>query len=143
MPTETEKAWGAGLFDGEGHIGVHLCNNPKTGYAHWKLSVMVVNTHTPTMERFQALFGGRKRYRTNGKNARNIWSWRMGEGQAAAFLEMLMPYLFTKKEQAKMALEFRETYATSNRRGPGVWLPEAVLEKRSALADSIKALNYA
>lgn len=139
MTTELDLAWAAGLFDGEGHIGAHLCSG--TVYTHWKLSVLVSNVHKPTMDKFQSLVGGRMRLRKNGPGNRKIWVLRLGEGVAAAALEKLLPYLVTKKEQAELALEFRKTYG-GNVRGAGVLLPQSILEARSGIAAQIKALNH-
>lgn len=144
MPTETELVWAAGFFDGEGHIGAHLCNG-RNGYAHWKLSLMVVNTHTPSVEIFQRLFGGTIKHRTNGRrvdgsNCKEISVWRAPEQQIGEILRRLVPHLVTKKQQALLAIEFRQTYR-GYVRGAGVFLPDEVKQERADFASRIRLLN--
>jgi hypothetical protein len=95
----TDLAYLAGFFDGEGSIGI-------TGGS---LSVRVVNTYRPILERFQALFGGTIRMHRKGDDkARLTWCWVCYGETAASALKALLPLLVEKGSQAYLGLHYRE-----------------------------------
>lgn len=95
-----EIAWAAGIIDGEGCI--MIVNNP---YHH--VEVIVGMTHKPTIENLVKLFGGnvhkRKKYSIIHKQA---WIWKLQGPKAVLFLEKILKYTITKKEEIKLAILF-------------------------------------
>lgn len=89
----------AGFFDGEGSIGV----------SGGSLSVRVVNSYKPTLDRFQATFGGSVGMHSAGdEKSRMTWVWRAYGDTGEAALRALFPHLVEKRAQAYMGLHFRE-----------------------------------
>lgn len=108
---ETDLAWAAGFIDGEGCIALVKRTQILKGkpYQCFVLSLHVANTDLRTLERLKAMFCGTL-YPTNHKNRPNnkpCWTWYVRSALAAAALEKLMPYLFSKREQAELGIASR------------------------------------
>jgi len=99
---ETEKAWLAGIFDGEGCV-----------WSRWPKRMNVVTeitmTHKPTIERINSLFPGRVAMRhLSGIGKRPQWRWSLDTNGTRRFLSILLPYLVTKRDEARIALKLCE-----------------------------------
>lgn len=97
---ETEKAWLAGLFDGEGSV---YCRLPK----RYNVEVEIKMTDYGTLEKVNSLFPGRlvfgnKSRGTLGK--KDQWRWSLNTKKSGEFLKLVHPYLVTKKLKAKFAI---------------------------------------
>ncbi len=112
--TETEKAYIAGFFDGEGCI--QLGNNSKTSRATSTLAgvylkIQIANNDKNVLEYIRVLVGGTLQKRAKHYRA----NWKQGYyliicgKKAAAFLNEILPYLHTKKSQASAVIMFAET----------------------------------
>lgn len=97
---ETEIAWLAGLFDGEGCV-----------WSRWPKRANVVTeikmAHKETMEKINELFPGRfvlgnLSRGTLGK--KDQWRWSLDTLGTKRFLSLVLPYLVTKKREAEIAL---------------------------------------
>jgi len=96
--TRTDLYYLAGFFDGEGSIGV----------AGASLSVRVVNTYKPILERFQKAWGGSvDTHRKGDDKSRLCWVWRLYGDNAEQFLNDVVPILREKAPQAYLGLHFR------------------------------------
>lgn len=72
------------------------------------LSVRVVNTYRPILDRFQAAWGGAVAvHRRGDSNTRLCWEWRAYGDNAEAFLADILPLLREKAPQAYLGLHFR------------------------------------
>ena len=96
--TEVEKAWLAGLFDGEGCV-----------WSRWPKRMNVVTeikmTHKATIERVNQLFPGRLAVgHLYGWSIKPQFRWTLDTKGTKEFLNALMPYLVTKKREAEIAL---------------------------------------
>lgn len=135
MPLEsTELAYAAGIIDGEGCIRVN-----KQGTRRHVVRVHVTNTDLRLVNWLRERFGGYiwtedGHYMPNAK-IRHVWE--VSALKAAAFLEIVYPYLMLKKEQAEIALALQ---ATKQRRGPTP-VPVEVLAERERLAMRLTLLN--
>ena len=88
-----EMAYYAGIVDGEGSI------------AYYKsLSVAVEGLYPKTLIDMYTVFGGSVSEIKRDKN-RRYYRWRIFGQSAAQCLQMLLPYLREKKEQAEVGLE--------------------------------------
>lgn len=110
-------AWLAGLIDGEGWIGLH-----KNGYGPVQLSrsnpiitcsyhpiVSVQMTHEPTITRISQVSGFQREYtyRLKSGNHKPLWRWRVDDYvRTRAILEMIGPYLVTKRQQCEVLIKF-------------------------------------
>lgn len=118
-PTPTEIAWTAGIIDGEGCIGIY--SDRSKGPDSHRLYLTVANTEERMLVRLKTLWGGdyRLQKRRTSAHHRCVWAWRMHDRAAGRFLEVVLPYLVVKKEQAEIALEFVSLFGRgSTRRTP-------------------------
>jgi hypothetical protein len=107
MPDESDVAYTAGLFDGEGSVSIQ--KNSQQGHPLYSLSASMKSTTLILLEYMQYLWGGGiypgRNYNT--EKHRQQWQWRL-HGQAAAdFLEVVRPRLLLKKEHASLGIEFQ------------------------------------
>ena len=143
--TDTQIAYVAGIFDGEGCIFIHEKNPRKRGKStNFELEIYVVNTNMPMLQFVQRVCGGNisknglRIHLRDGRLGRQSWRWAAQSRKAADLLRQLLPYLIVKYDQAVLALQFAETKV--NRQGRGRLKVED-LELRRSLAEQIKALK--
>ncbi len=146
QPTDAEIAWAAGLFDGEGHVGIHWCRGMVRGKVceHLQLLTSVANTHIGCLEKFQSIVGVGKIHVSDTRNRNKpLYVWRTQAKKSDAVLRMLLPYLVVKREQADLAIEFRTTFPERRATAKGHPLSEEVKAVRVDLAHRVKALKIA
>ena len=71
-------------------------------------------------------------------NRKNVMSWRQFEERAAEIIRHIMPYLIMKREQAEIALAYRELRKTGSK---GRKLTQVDLEMRESFRDKMCSLN--
>ena len=121
---DIELAWLAGLWDGEGSIGmkVESYKNRSDGqHTYFAPYAQVVNTHEPTLEIVDVILKKiqvghhiswpRPHQHPNGtlpvSNYKSMWSVRIhGLKRCKVLLEFLRPFLVTKHDQAELVWEF-------------------------------------
>jgi hypothetical protein len=141
MPSlsETEKAYIAGLFDGEGcvHIAVNK-PRPKGINPYHQLMVCVANTNQEIIKYLFDSFGGRVADNVRKENQQPCQTWWIYAKEANAFLKLIFPYLRIKKLQAEIAIKFQsEIQYTGKNVSP------ETLEKRETYRKSIVHLKGA
>lgn len=101
-----ELAWVAGLMDGDGHISVHWVDGSHRKI-YFRVRASITNCDRSAMERVQQILGeGRvtqPRYHRS-EVWRPISTWTSDGAAAQRALVPLMPYLYIKKEQARLVL---------------------------------------
>ena len=98
------NAYLAGVFDGEGSI--YFVETKGT----IRLDVSLGNTSEPLVYAYQNIFGGSTRKRPPHNGVLPMFEWKIGkQSDLEKFLLAMLPYLVTKREQAKLALEFTRT----------------------------------
>lgn len=115
--TESEKAYIAGLFDGEGSIVIAV-TKPSTkrktkSPSHW-LQVGITNTDRPLIDWLHSIAGGHvcdNSHSPSRKRQRPCFAWRKNSNQAMEFLRDIRPYLRAKAEQADIAITFQSERA--------------------------------
>ena len=100
----TDIEWLAGFFDGEGCI-VIVRRKPAKNFLHY-LRLDIGNTHKSSIEKIHSILGCGTVNRSEGTN-RPMWRWQATGNGAAKTLWLLLPYLVTKRKQAKLALDFQ------------------------------------
>lgn len=108
---DLELAYFAGLFDGEGCVQIahHKPQAGKRTEQH-TLRCAIQMTDEKSVRSFLC-FGGSvcfKGYYTRNPKWKPQWTWSISSNQAKGFLEIMLPHLRLKREQAKMAIEFQE-----------------------------------
>lgn len=105
---ETDKAWFAGIIDGEGCISLYK------RASHFVPSVKVANTNELLINKCKQVLDEAGieyciRYSDRGerKNAKPAWELMMeSRPRVIATLELILPYLVSKQEQAKLVLDW-------------------------------------
>ena len=103
-----QLAYLAGIIDGEGTIYIQ-----HTQRGEYRLKLYVVNTYEPLIRWLQDNFDGLVYSRISKKNPhwKRKWEWMSN----AEILPEIIDYLIVKKEQAKLAIEFRKTFHQNRR----------------------------
>ena len=108
--TPEKLAYAAGFFDGEGCINIsrwrQLCRETTEPGTYYKLRVMVSNNDLPSLQWFQAIWGGAINKKKIHGNRVQGYNWTLPQPASAWFLEEILPYLKQKRSQADVALEF-------------------------------------
>ena len=103
---ETEKAYIAGLFDGEGCVSI--IKDDRTGQGNHKspsysLILIISNNNKEVLEWLNKKTGiGNLAKRKNQR----LYDWKLSRKGTEIFLNKIYPYLIIKREQAELAIEF-------------------------------------
>lgn len=95
---DTELAYLAGFFDGEGCVSVRRSNDS------YSMAVEVTQLNPSPLIRFQKRFGGRVYMKRDKRGYRPLFAWQIVASGAVKVLEALRPYLDGKAEEADVAL---------------------------------------
>jgi len=126
----------AGVFDGEGCVGIALMVGRKRPRPNHMLSCAVSMCDEAPIQAFLKRFGGycRGPYGRPG-GRRPMFSWAVYSERAVAFLRAVLPFLLVKHRQAKFGIAFQVTKKRYK------VLPDEELEKRESFRQKIIALN--
>lgn len=107
---ERDIIWLAGLIDGEGSIFVKRTAGTKNPIH--SLDVEISMTDKPTIEKIHTMlgFGSFRPARRKKKLAhhKQAWKWVATSRDAEVVLNLITPYLMTKRDEAIMGLRFCE-----------------------------------
>ena len=133
--TETERAYLAGLFDGEGTLGFYHYRRNRH-----EVTVGIVNTDPRVHAWLREKFGcGSVRPSTKNRNNHVAYSWRIaGRTRIEPFLNAILPYLIIKKEQAQCLLDLWSKELT-----PKMRITDDVFAQRSQVEAELKHLKRA
>lgn len=93
----------AGIVDGEGYIRSTVSN-----HKYFYVRLQVVNTHRGLLDEIQRCFGGSIRDHAGTKprlGKKPIWKWDTAGRNADRILNLILPHLIVKREQALRALD--------------------------------------
>lgn len=123
MPTTEEIAYSAGLFDGEGSVSLATRSAKRTEdglpYKSPALYLQLSSTDTELIKwlkdtwQMGSVFIG---YRPSRPNHRTAHTWRLSRTDAETFLNAVLPYLRTKRQQALLAIEYRSLVGVAGRK---------------------------
>ena len=115
MLTETEKAYLAGFFDGDGCVNIATRQGKQAATVSHYLQVIFSQCDRPFLQRWCEKVGMGSVHKNapmrhpNITQTKDLWHWRLMDRQAEAMLRMMMPYLDIKKPQAEIAIRFMTT----------------------------------
>lgn len=140
MRTEIEKAYLAGLLDGEGHIGITFTSPGRSG-ERWRTHFVIVTiamAHQPLLQWLKETWPGGV---LTGKKSAGypMWALRWQSAKAADVLREALPYMRVKAMQATLAVQFADELAARPYQGAAI--TEAEWDRREALRLSIQSLN--
>lgn len=108
MKKETIAAYAAGIFDGEGYVGIdRVGKSTGSKKIHHSIRIVISQKDGAIMDWLKANFGGNIYSQRNGTQY-SIYRWRIHSKKASDFLKFVYPYLVIKKKQAKFAIWFIE-----------------------------------
>lgn len=132
-----DTAYAAGLFDGEGYVGIQNTNNDRTGTRH-RRRVTIVMCDPEPLEFLQERYGGRVyRRSTDSRGGRVTFGWHMtAREDIDAFLQDILPFSICKREQIEEALRYPypERWACG-----GNPVPSEITALRQEISDNLKA----
>ena len=132
--SETEKAYLAGFFDGEGSISCHF-----NASGCIQLQMSLVNSYDAPLIRLHELFGGSLFQCKRGPTGRKtLWRWTVVGKACQLPLETLLPYLQLKKRRAEYGLGLLSLNGL-----PGQHADDSTTTKKMLLVTGITALNHA
>lgn len=108
-PTETDLAYVAGLFNGEGNINMAKAR-AKSGATRYTLHIRITNSDLPLIEDVHSLLGGviSRRSRTS-LTRRPLYDVIWCSTSAQEILKLLLPYLKSiKRREAVIAIGFQD-----------------------------------
>lgn len=128
----------AAFIDSEGCIRIH-CNSPhrKTGHRYHGIQITIAQRDNALTDWLYAKFGGHL-YRSKnvpGKTTMNYW--RVSTYLSVEILLRCLDYFVVKRDQAEIALEYRDTIQRTTRK-----VPEEVKLKQEALRLKLDALKH-
>ncbi len=138
--TQTELAYAAGLFDGEGCINIYHHRAREEGPLYEVLRITVAMTSRTTVEWLGATFGGPIHSKPSTPKHRELWVWALNAKKAGRFLQLIRPYLKTKATECWLALEYlsQRTLYGGKRKG----LPEEELALREGYLLALKTAKH-
>lgn len=137
MPSKTELAYAAGLFDGEGSISASRSSHSP---ANWRVIVAVSMCDKAPVEFMARVFGGRAlEIKQKTKSGKAIYQWAVYCRNAAEVLKLLLPYLLVKSDKARDAIALAALMRS--RTTQRVTITEEEAAQRKAIADRIRAAN--
>lgn len=132
--TETDRAYLAGLIDGEGCFSGHYVNDKP------QLAIVVQMGSEEIIEWLHSHFGGIKRVlKEETVRTQKLWCWRTNGINCKPVIEAILPYLKLKKKQALFALAF--VHLMEETTTPGIKVSEEVWNKRTYLVEQIRSLS--
>lgn len=106
--SNTEWAYLAGFIDADGCIS--LTQSPR---GEFRLQIVVAQSNKSILDYWQSKTGiGSVLTNTATTGA---WQWHIGKPECDGFLGKLYPYLLLKKDEAAIAMRFRETFDKQRR----------------------------
>lgn len=135
MISETDKAYAAGIIDGEGSLCFDMASGTHVGVP----KVYVAMTKREVVYWLKDNFNGYLRLYKN--NYGPTYTWMLSGPGCQPFVEMIKPYLKLKVHQANVMLAFCATLRPQGGAGLRRGLDEKVLLLRLRLAETMKELN--
>lgn len=132
--TEADRAYLAGIIDGEGSIMAH---HHKSSGA-WMVIVTVANTDLRLIDWLDARWHAsvcRQRPGTGGH--KDCYAWTVTNRRVVPVLEAALPYLVLKREHAEIALRWSAECRNPGRRG----YPPEIKADRERMMLRIRELN--
>jgi len=122
--TKSEIAYIAGLFDGEGDVGIYPYKATKNGKVYPKLTARIHNTDRRALEWVRQKLGyglvcqDRKGIKKTGNPARKqSYVFIVAHRKARMFLPLVHPHLIIKKEKVEQVLIKDNNYVNRNQPG--------------------------
>lgn len=138
MLTETEKAYLAGFFDGEGCVNISTRNRANGARQHYLQVVFSQGDYDFLMDWREKLNGAGSVHEDKAEKkipmSQRSWHWRLYDRQAERVLYLMLPYLQLKVKQVQIAVLFMATKKRYGRAG----VPAHILDKRDEYQEALR-----
>lgn len=140
---KVQIAYIAGIIDGEGHISItrNKSNTCKRGYRH-RVQIAVTNSEVKLMNLLKSWFDGHiaeVKMDENHYYQKQCYSWRTwAVNEQLEFLKNIEPYLFLKRKQAQICINFLENGGLGYK---GVGVSDQEWNRREQLCKEIQKYN--
>lgn len=142
--SESEKAYLAGLIDGEGCIHINI----STQKGKWKSHHLVIvvsqagDIGKKLLEYWNQKTNVGSVHKTKRPNGwKDCYNWHIGAHQACMLLKEIRPYLMVKHDQADVAVEFRKTKESGAGYNGRAGTPKSLWRRRENLRQQIMGLK--
>jgi hypothetical protein len=131
---DTELAYAAGLFDGEGSISLVRQNNNRSHSPQ----VAVASNDYEVLEWLQNRFGGSIVTKQPRKSTHSVsYDWRLTDRRALLFLQLIRPYLVIERKIRRIDLLLNDYVACTPRNGR---YTHEMAERKQALIETFFSL---
>lgn len=143
--TKMQCAYLAGFLDSDGNI--NISRNNGEGSHTWILRISFYNCNYEALNIMKDWIGFGKvlEQKTKGENRKPFFRLVYSSAKAAKIIKRLAPYLLVKKNQAKIVMEFLETFGRNNYEGSswqgGRKVKKETLQKRKQLKQKLQSLT--
>jgi len=140
--SEIDWAMLAAYIDSEGCVRIvrgkaRSGRTPETSHGSWHGTMLhVTNTDLRLLNWCKQTFGGIIIVQTMHDGRRTVYDWRAFNKNVTAILKRCLPYFKIKREQAELAIAFRETMTGTTKK-----LAPEVVAKRDEMFLQMKALK--
>ena len=122
---ETDLAWAAGIFDGEGCLRIYRSRHGNSRRWSYGADLRVRMTGAVVIHRLREIFGvGAIRSIDRTQNHLLIWEWRVGARDVLKVLPFVRPYLVLKAREADLLIEMANRPRINTR-----WFTPEVVEQ--------------
>ena len=128
MLTDTERAYLAGFFEADGCVNIGVRQSKSHATPSHYLQVIIAQSNKPFLQRWRDKLdmGSIHKSSPTQLSTKDHWRWHLSDRQAEHVLNLILPYLDIKQDQAEIAIRFMETKGTGGRRRT----PQHVLDLR-------------
>lgn len=127
MISETDKAWAAGYFDGEGTVGIYTFDKEHNSY---RANCSIGSTVVEPLLKIQSLWGGtvyKESYQLR-KGYKQFYRWQLSKVEEMdKFLRDIHFYLLVKKSEMDIMFEY---FKTHQKRGEDIKQYRAQLKEK-------------
>jgi hypothetical protein len=138
-------AWAAGFIDGEGSVRIRHIHNKRKNTHSYGVSLSASQIVREPLEKLELMFGGATCLKAPVEYQRAThapyYTWMNTGTSAVAAIQVILPWLTVKREQAKLALEFQEIVVQRKGARHTYRLKESDLAIRRHYFDKMRELN--
>ena len=136
MLTETERAYLAGFFEADGCVNIGTRKGKQAATVSHFLQVIIAQSDKDFLQRWRDKLdlGSLHKAGAGGLAKKEHWRWHLSDRQSEQLLNLILPYLDMKRDQAEIALAFMKTKSKGGRRRT----PQSVLDLREQYKQALQ-----
>jgi intein/homing endonuclease len=139
--TETQKAYLAGFFDGEGCVSIGKYQGKHNRTPVYQLMIVIAQKVVMLPELCK-MTGVGSVHAKRDKNGQVYQQWRMSPRDGVDFLKAILPYLKNKQMEARIAIEFQSKQGHKNNTvGIGWIVPKELIAEKERYYQTLRSLK--